>query len=52
MSTPGGATGPDGKVRLCGLHPGDYELTVSQWDAGSLRRRHPIRRLHRHRLRP
>jgi len=25
---PGGATGPDGKIRICDLHPGDYRLTA------------------------
>jgi hypothetical protein len=25
---PGGSPGPDGKIRICDLHPGDYELTV------------------------
>jgi hypothetical protein len=27
---PFGQTGPDGKIRLCELTPGDYQLTVSQ----------------------
>jgi hypothetical protein len=25
---PGGATGPDGRIRVCDLHPGDYRLTA------------------------
>jgi len=25
---PGGRTGPDGRIRICDLHPGDYELTA------------------------
>jgi len=28
VAQPGGKTGPDGKFRLCDLHPGDYELTI------------------------
>jgi len=28
--TPGGTSGPDGRVRICDLHPGDYELSVSE----------------------
>jgi hypothetical protein len=28
MSSPGGVTGPDGKLRICDLHPGDYTITV------------------------
>jgi len=35
MATPGGTSGPDGKVRICDLHPGDYELSVSEWGTGS-----------------
>jgi len=35
MATPGGTSGPDGKIRLCDLHPGDYELSVSEYAAGS-----------------
>jgi hypothetical protein len=27
---PSGASGPDGKVRICDLHPGDYELSVHE----------------------
>ncbi|MEO8597850.1 MAG: carboxypeptidase regulatory-like domain-containing protein [Candidatus Solibacter sp.] len=34
MSPPGGKTGPDGKFRLCDLHPGDYELSVSEYRPG------------------
>jgi hypothetical protein len=29
VASPGGITGDDGKVRICDLHPGEYELTVS-----------------------
>jgi hypothetical protein len=32
VGLPGGTSGPDGKVRVCGLHSGDYEFTV--WDFG------------------
>ena len=28
---PGGNPGLDGKIRICDLHPGDYELTVQQY---------------------
>ncbi|MEO8369329.1 MAG: carboxypeptidase-like regulatory domain-containing protein [Candidatus Solibacter sp.] len=35
MATPGGKSGPDGKIRLCDLHPGDYELSVSEYTPGS-----------------
>jgi len=28
---PGGKAGPDGKIRVCDLHSGDYELTASQF---------------------
>lgn len=28
MAPPGGQTGPDGRIRICDLHPGDYELTA------------------------
>src|SRR5262249_19128948 len=28
---PGGKTGPDGKFRICDLHPGDYELEAAVW---------------------
>jgi hypothetical protein len=31
-AAPGGTSGPDGKVRICDLHPGDYELSVSQFN--------------------
>ena len=34
MATPGGASGPDGKVRICDLHPGEYELSVSESRSG------------------
>lgn len=27
---PSGRSGPDGKIRLCGLHPGRYRLTVAK----------------------
>jgi hypothetical protein len=26
LSPPGGVTGPDGRIRVCDLHPGDYRL--------------------------
>ena len=29
--SPGGIAGPDGKLRICDLHPGDYELTVNEF---------------------
>jgi hypothetical protein len=29
---PGGRTGTDGKIRICDLHPGDYELTAFALD--------------------
>jgi hypothetical protein len=32
--TPGGNSGPDGKIRICDLHPGDYELVVMEFDKG------------------
>lgn len=35
MGQPGGKPGPDGRVRVCDLPPGDYELEVTQWPAGS-----------------
>jgi sarcosine oxidase gamma subunit len=28
-SSPGGKTGPDGKIRLCDLYPGEFKITVS-----------------------
>jgi hypothetical protein len=28
MAPPGGRSGPDGKIRICDLHPGDYQLTA------------------------
>ena len=31
MGQPGGTPGPDGKVRICDLPPGDYDLEVTQW---------------------
>jgi hypothetical protein len=30
-ASPGGIAGPDGKLRVCDLHPGDYELTLADW---------------------
>ena len=33
-ATPGGISGPDGKVRICDLHPGEYELSVSESNRG------------------
>ena len=30
---PGGRTGPDGKVRLCDVRPGEYKITAFQWPA-------------------
>lgn len=30
LRPPSGTTGPDGKVRVCGLHAGPYKLTVMQ----------------------
>jgi hypothetical protein len=33
-AVPGGQTGADGKIRVCDLHPGDYELSTYTW-AGS-----------------
>lgn len=30
IGPPGGTTGPDGRIRVCGLHPGPYKLTVTQ----------------------
>ncbi|MCX6632042.1 MAG: carboxypeptidase-like regulatory domain-containing protein [Candidatus Solibacter sp.] len=36
MSVPGGTSGPDGKVRICDLHPGEYELTVSEQSPGGM----------------
>jgi hypothetical protein len=29
VGAPGGTTGPDRKIRICGLHPGEYRLTVN-----------------------
>lgn len=34
MGQPGGKAGRDGRVRICDLPPGDYELEVAQWPAG------------------
>ena len=31
MSIPGGPLRPEGKLRICDLHPGDYELTAQQF---------------------
>jgi hypothetical protein len=31
MSEPGGQTGPDGRVRICGLHPGTYRMTAYEF---------------------
>jgi hypothetical protein len=28
LPPPAGKTGPDGKIRICDLHPGDYDLTA------------------------
>lgn len=28
---PSGTSGPDGKIRICDLHPGDYQLTAAQF---------------------
>jgi hypothetical protein len=33
-ATPGGTSGPDGKVRICDLHPGEYELSLSETRGG------------------
>ena len=30
MAMPSGLSGPEGKIRICDLHPGEYELTVTQ----------------------
>jgi hypothetical protein len=35
-ATPGGTSGPDGKVRLCDLHAGEYELSVSEYNRGGM----------------
>ncbi len=34
--TPGGTSGPDGKVRICDLHSGEYELSVSESNRGGM----------------
>jgi len=31
---PGGQTSADGKIRVCDLHPGDYELSSYTWSSG------------------
>jgi hypothetical protein len=36
MGQPGGKTGPDGKLRICDLPPGDYDLEAAQWPTGGL----------------
>jgi Carboxypeptidase regulatory-like domain len=36
IATPGGTSGPDGKVRICDLHPGEYELSVSVSSPGGM----------------
>ena len=28
LGSPGGLTGPDGKIRICDLHPGEHRITV------------------------
>jgi hypothetical protein len=38
MSVPGGTSGPDGKVHICDLHPGVYELSVSEQSRGAFSR--------------
>jgi hypothetical protein len=35
-ATPGGTSGPDGKVRICDLHPGEYELSVAESTGGGI----------------
>ncbi|HLK62847.1 MAG TPA: carboxypeptidase regulatory-like domain-containing protein [Bryobacteraceae bacterium] len=35
-SLPGGTPGPDGKVRICDLHPGDYAFGVQEFAKESL----------------
>ena len=30
-ASPNGTSGPDGKIRICDLHPGDYQLTAAQF---------------------
>ena len=34
-SIPGGKPGADGKIRVCDLHPGDYDLTVYEYARGT-----------------
>ena len=36
MASPAGQVSPEGKFRICGLHPGDYELAVNQQESGPL----------------
>jgi hypothetical protein len=35
-AAPGGTSGPDGKVRICDLHPGEYELSVAEFNPGGM----------------
>ena len=35
---PSGKTGPDGKMRICGLRSGEYELTATDWAGNSMNR--------------
>ncbi len=35
-AVPGGKPGADGKVRICDLHPGDYEVSATQYARSSL----------------
>ena len=32
IMSPGGKTGPDGKIRICNLYPGEYEITAHVQD--------------------
>jgi hypothetical protein len=34
-SMPGGQSGKDGRIRVCDLHPGEYELSVHTFGAGA-----------------
>jgi len=34
VGAPSGKTGPDGKFRICDLHPGEYRFTAIDWPAG------------------
>ena len=36
VTTPSGKPGPDGKIRICDLHPGQYQLSATQWAADSV----------------